>query len=455
MKKLSLVFLVLFGVSKLFAQMTWEDISKAKEKSDKEITDEKKKTKAKTWVNRGEVYLEMAQVNTRGLYAGMTQTGFTGAEVLVGKPSKKETKEDGSEVWVYERVNLIFRDGLLDSWDETQPMDAKALDKSYEAFFEAFKLEEKLKTKKTVGEKMIILRSLFVQRGITHYGKKEYNEALHYLEGSVEINQVPTVKTDITYDEKQIVYYCGVVSELAKNYEKAKKYYQKAINNGTEGGKSYIYLSNVQKATGDSATALQTLKTGFEKYPSDQNVLIELINFYLVKNEMNLALDYLNKAIERDRSNPQYYFAQGTLYDRMSTDKTLKATDAQKEEYKNKAISAYEQAIKLDDKMFNAYYNLGALYYNNAAKVIEMAQNIPPKETAKYDAEMAKAEGEFKKSLPYMEKASQLNDKDMSTLQTLETVYKKLKMYDKAKIVKAKIEELQTAPQNTDPMKKN
>ena len=83
------------------------------------------------------------------------------------------------------------------------------------------------------------------------------------------------------------------------------------------------------------------------------------------------------------------------------------------------AQNSYEKAINIKPDYFDAYYNLGALYYNKAAKVLELAGNIPLKEQAKYEAELEKAKNLFKTSLPYFEKAYNLNKNDVNTMQTL------------------------------------
>jgi hypothetical protein len=72
---------------------------------------------------------------------------------------------------------------------------------------------------------------------------------------------------------------------------------------------------------------------------------------------------------------------------------------------------------------FDAYYNIGALYYNRAVKYIEEANKVPAKEVQKYDDLMAKAAVEFKNALPYMEKADQVKPNDKNALESLKNIY--------------------------------
>ena len=62
-----------------------------------------------------------------------------------------------------------------------------------------------------------------------------------------------------------------------------------------------------------------------------------------------------------------------------------------------KAIESYKKSIEVDDKFFDGYYNLGALYYNKGVKQIEVATAVPPNENERYIAETKKADQCFPK----------------------------------------------------------
>ncbi|MDD4754797.1 MAG: hypothetical protein PHG29_01855, partial [Prolixibacteraceae bacterium] len=72
----------------------------------------------------------------------------------------------------------------------------------------------------------------------------------------------------------------------------------------------------------------------------------------------------------------------------------------------------------------------GALYYNEGVKQIEYANSIPTSENQRYQAELAKADEWFRKSLPYMEKCYELDPDDKMTLESLKNLYYRLKDMD-------------------------
>jgi len=117
----------------------------------------------------------------------------------------------------------------------------------------------------------------------------------------------------------------------------------------------------------------------------------------------------LNKAIANDPENKTLYFARATM-----KEKTEDIEGAQAD---------YEKAISMDGSYFDAVYNLGALFFNKGVEQNEIANAVPPSDLKKYEEEKAKATEYFKKALPHLEKAEQINGEDLATLQSLKQLY--------------------------------
>ena len=179
MKRIVLLFVSVFvGATLLSAQTTptqsVESLLKNKDKSDAEIQNPKKNVKSATWEKRGKLFLDIAQFNGKNIFVGMPQQGLNGAEMLVGKP-QSITNTDKGEDWIYERITLHFEAGKLTSWDETKPLDDKALEKSYEAYKKAEELDSKgkFKNKTTTKNDIATLRGLFTNSGVKFFGEKK------------------------------------------------------------------------------------------------------------------------------------------------------------------------------------------------------------------------------------------------------------------------------------------
>ncbi len=438
---------------------TAESLLKAKAKSDADIQNPKKAAKMTTWLKRGNIYLDLIQFNIKGLWVGMPTEGLSGAEILVGKPQKIMT-QGNKEDWIYERITLHFEDKKLTGWDETKPLVENGEDVAMEAYMKAWELDEKgkLKSDKAFLANIATLRGMFAGKGVKYYneaGKANdaelYRKSVMELDKALKLGEFPKNEADSIFDLGLVAYYAGVIAQSGKQYDLAEKHYKMCIEKAWQGDKPYNSLASLYAEQDKHDLELKVLQEGFDKYPDSKSLLLSFINYYLRTGESEKALEKLQKGIKDNPENQSYYYAIGTLYDAMVLDTTDKYTKEQKEEYEKLAIENYKKAIELKDDYFDAIYNLGVLYYNKGVYVLKAAQDIPPSQNAKYEAEKQKAIDFFKLALPYMEKAHEINYRDRNTILSLSTIYLKLQMYDKQKEMK---ELLDSLPEEGSPLDK-
>jgi len=446
MKKIFLSLIFMIACTSIFAQTGDVDAIKAKiQKSDADIENPKKNIKSATWDARGNAFIEAYTINTTGLYIGLPQVGTYpsfGADIIVGEPTSKTTNEDGTSTWVYDRINLTFdAEGNLASWKETQIVDENALDKAYAAFTKASELDEKYKSKATTKTSIQLLRDHYLQKGIDSYSNSDLETALTCFEKSLELYDYPRATSDTLFDPGMINFFSGEFASTLNNYEKAKTFYVNAEKLNYEPEKCYHYLATIAKSEGNEKEELRLIEEGYKKYPNSLDILYDLINYYLDKNDTDGALNYINEAIKNDPNNASVHFAKGTLYDKLYSDTTN--TDLkQKQEYFDKTVESYKKSAETDLTYFGAYYNLGVLYYMKAKSILDATVDIPSNETARYDAEVANAKEMFKNAKPYMEKAHELDPTDTTVMSTLVTIYGKLQMYTEQKAMKEKLNTL-------------
>jgi len=136
----------------------------------------------------------------------------------------------------------------------------------------------------------------------------------------------------------------------------------------------------------------------------------------------------LQEALKTDPENKTIWFSLGTNFEN-----TGNLEEAEK---------AYLKCIEIDLEYADAYYNLGAMFNNQAAEIIEVANELPLDAVEEYDAEKAKADALLEKALPFLEKSDKLKPGNLETLQTLKQIYAILNQMDKLKEVNEKIKEL-------------
>jgi tetratricopeptide (TPR) repeat protein len=401
----------------------YTSLEKKLSKSDEAINDAKSNIKPKTWISRGEVFQDIYDVNVQFLRKDMTEIE---AKLYFKSPLETKIDDKGRTILVYERINLIFKDGKLTDWEETKSITKDPLPQAFNSFQKALELDVEHKSNKAVSKAYDRLKGQFHNLGIYEFGRENYAGAFKAFEYARKIDTSKVYAKGI--NDTVIIYYTGFAAFNAKMPNEAMKYCTLARELNYKEPNLYIMLSKLYEDKGDSTASFKVLSEGYEKYPENSGVLFEIINYYLKKGEASKAIDYLKLAKEKDPTNYSLYFAQGTMYEKLK--------DVEK------AKESYLKAIEIKPDYFDAYYNLGALFFNVAAEIFKSTTNIPMNETERYNAEVVKANENLKIAIPYFEKASEINPNDFYVWQNLQTLYTRVQDYDKAKIAKAKVEEL-------------
>lgn len=429
MKRFIIASILMAGFFSVQAQdlatptLSYSALEKKLRKSDEAINDAKDKLKANTWFNRGELFLDIHEVNTEFIRLGMPSSE---AKLYLKEPNETKTvEEDGKtyEYHVYDRITLIYENDLLHDYIETEVLHSEPLPVALDAFKEALRLDDKGKLKNKVREQLENLKRMAEADAIRNYIKNDYNKALGDFELIMEAS-----KTDAydNYIDTVIIYNAALAAKNAGNHEKAAKYFERSAEIGYGGSDTYYLLKNEYISLEDSTKALEALQRGFELYPDTSLILFELVNYYLAIGNAEEGMRYLTLAQEKESSNPSIYFAKGTLYERMGE--------------KEKALEAYKESLEVDPEFFNSWFNIGALHFNNAVELYDIANT--KEDLDEYNAAKAVADDELKLAIQPMEKAHELNPEEKAPLETLQTIYYRLQMDAEYEAVKAQLENL-------------
>jgi tetratricopeptide (TPR) repeat protein len=300
---------------------------------------------------------------------------------------------------------------IAQSTDEKfKALSENPLKVAIESYEKAKELDEKGQYTKEIENQLKLIGMLQINKGIEYFNTQEFDKAFNAFTSSLAIDGI----IEPGKIDTMIIFNAGIAADRAKMYDQAIEYYNKTTALRYEGSKVFGFIATIERERGDTAAFVQALKNGIEAYPEDNSVLmVELINYYLTAELSDLALEYLAKAIEKDPSNQTFYFAQGALYDKLNDFDNAKAS--------------YEKAVELKSDYFDAYYNLGALYFNKGADMLKLANEIPPNQQSKYDAAVKESFNELAKALPALEKAHEINPAEETTMLTLKEIYFKLR----------------------------
>jgi tetratricopeptide (TPR) repeat protein len=319
--------------------------------------------------------------------------------------------------------------------------DADGVKKALDFYLKASELDKKgdaegkgiNKFEKDLTLEYMTFKNVLTNAGVEGFNTENFGDALSAFEGVLKVNELSGLTSKSV--DTAIVYNCALAAYNAKNWTKAEEYFNKTIDLRYGNGDAVILLHQVFSTVGDSAKMGANLANGFEKYPNDNRILTTLINYYLGAHQNDQALSYLNKAIEKDPSNPSYFYARGVLFDQS------KVFD--------KAEADYNKCLEMDPNFFNALYNMGVMFYNKGVEKNNDANNIS--EMKAFEAARKQANELFNRSLPYMEKAYSVleskadssNSEKIAVLESLKNLYYRFDNLEKYNSMKNKIEELQ------------
>ncbi len=334
-----------------------------------------------------------------------------------------------AKTWYYR--GLIYHAIFQDSSEKAKNIVAEPLTLAADSYIKTLEFDTKKEYTKEVAARLYVAANQFYNLGIHEYNVKKNNlKAVEYFEKVLQVINLPVLAQA---DKAEMQHYgfldtnatnlAAVAAYDLKDYDRAKKYFQVMIDKGFREGRPYSNLAQILKTQDNTEGMMEVVKKGRAKYPEDASLIIEELNYYLSTGKDKEAEANLQLAISKDPKNHQLYFALGSIYDKLSTPEDV-AKKPSKEEYRalrTKAEDAYRKALAIDPNYFNAVYNLGALFFNEAGETFKTLGDI--KDDAAYEKEKKRAEELLQKALPYLEQAHQLEPKDKNTLISLKELY--------------------------------
>ena len=178
---------------------------------------------------------------------------------------------------------------------------------------------------------------------------------------------------------------CGKTAEAMEGYTKCAQY-------GYNVPDVYRYISEIHLKAGDKPKAKQVLADARAKYPNDSELLRAEVNIYLTDEEYAKAEELLISLTKADPNNEMFWYVLGITYDKLG-----KKSDEEE---------AYKKALIINPKNYDVLFNLGALYFNQGLDRDIICNEIPPRETAKYNECVAEATKLFTKAVEQLEVAN-------------------------------------------------
>ncbi len=288
-------------------------------------------------------------------------------------------------------------------------------------------------------------------KGITHYNNAVqtkdvnlYKTALYYFDKFYEVTEI-LGKDDKKFIDQFIKYnginpsktyiYSGYAAQQTGDFEKAHKYYNTIIklNETNENEKLnsfplvYFYETELLIQEKKLNEAKAVVDKGIQIWTDNTDLQISAINLYKDLNDDDKLSEIMEDIIKNNPNDVSLLYTLARTYNNLSKKFANNGYRGAADTYKENAINAYKKAIlqnpKNSETLFRLNYNLGIIYFNDAAKLyneqkgsIDDYQNL------------------LKSAMPYLEKAKSINT-NTSIDKMLFKIYTVLEMPEKAKTV--------------------
>lgn len=465
-------------MDKLMVEANRKTISDAVKKADAAVT-KKDSAKAKTWLTRGEAYLDLANSQDSVLTKGEPLAAYKAVEY-------------------FKKAIALEKDGA-----------AGVTAKKYLLLTYAKDGKPEIEGQKTF--------SAFMNGGIAKYQAKNFAGAVKDLQMASEISPKDTTAA----------MYTGVIGQMAKDDEAAKAGFEKFLDLGGKDPAMIYALAQIYRNEKNEEKAISTLEKGIALHPNNKDLKSEKINLLLSFKKIDLAIKELESSVAKGNSNPQEVLNLGILYENKAQEfapeiRSLKETladnnadalkkkiqaqkdkvgaydeeikrltdkikkdpksaaaskkqiasvkemqneqkaeltklneeaakqassgvnveevtkkladlEAKQKEAKESALNFYKKSLDLDPNNYDVNFNLGVMSFNEA---VEIKKKVDLLDMAAYKIEGKKieeqADKKFREALPYFEKAYSIKQED-DLKSSLRSLYQILKMEDKLK----------------------
>ena len=372
----------------------------------------KKGIDPKTWMDRGKLFQDAYNVNVGFLRPGMPQIEV---KLFFKEPRQILTSEDGKETYEYSQLKLNFENGALVTWEETRQNFDNPLAEAVKAYQKASSLDVKGKNTKKINDAYHSINRDLESKLFNEYTLTNYMDAYNTALQRIDVSKI------IGYNDTTYYFFAGYMSMAQSEidssmWQVAIDHFEKALSLGYKEagdniGQIYDFLFTACINVGDSLKALKYAQTGFELNPNHERLMYDLINYYLSRGENNKTLEYLEQAVAKDPTNPNLLFAQGRVLDQLGE--------------VEKSLAAYDASIAADPTYFDPYFNKAVTYYNYAVRLMDEANDA--KTNYEFDAKKNKADEEFAKAIPLLEKALELRPDETNTMEILRSLYFRLR----------------------------
>jgi tetratricopeptide (TPR) repeat protein len=243
------------------------------------------------------------------------------------------------------------------------------------------------------------------QEGNLAYQQNDFINAFNLLKQvSNHLPKDTTIALNVAISAQNIQY-----------YDEALVYFNRAIDNSVRNPYVFQSVASIYASKFESELAIKTLEDGLKLNPYNHLLTNDYINLLLDNEKYDNALKIIEGSIANEKRNKLLLFLYGYLQQTAQHNK-----DA--------AEIAYIKVLGLDQNYFEALYQMGLIYIDNANDALK------EKSKQKFSSFINRAE-------LVLLRAHEINQNDKNTIQLLIEIYTRKNRLDKVQELKRKLNE--------------
>lgn len=255
------------------------------------------------------------------------------------------------------------------------------------------------------------IRSNLYNGGIWFLNKKKYPDAYKFFDCYIECASQPMFK-QYNYGVKDkhlptAAYYAVYSGYKMKDPKATLHHSYEALKDTVHYNYMLQYLAETYMLEKDTARYVASLNEGFKRVPTFPYFFPRLVEYYVVRNQLDSAMTVVNEALTVVPDSDVYLAAKSNLL--------LEQGKLQE------CIEVSKKVIEVNQKLSDPYYNAGICYFNLA---VEQDKNSHNSRKVK-----EQVEANYKKALPYLVKYREMEPKEQGKWAfPLYTIYLNLNM---------------------------
>ena len=349
--------------------------------------------------------LEKVQKSMENLLKDSNNLGKTKIHALLFESLQKQYLQGNEKLYLKQNYDttslfniarqLFIRGEIIDSL-ENQPVKKGKI---------------KIKYRKDNSQFLNLIRPNLFNAGIFYIRKKDYRQAYDFFNIYIECANQPLFREyKYPHRDKKLpnaAYWAVYCAFKQNDIHGTLRHAYWALQDTAHNSFMLQYLAETYRLEHDTLRYFNSLKEGFEKYPTFPFFFPRLVEYYVNTEHQDSAMMVVNKALRIKPNDQMYRFTKSTLMLNMN-------------KY-DECISICDSLIAENDSLAGAYYNAGLAYFDQAVKLDKKNQINSKNKNKMFDL--------YRRSMPYLQKFRALcpEDKNKWAL-PLYTIYLKLNM---------------------------